>query len=1038
MPLPKRAAFLLFILSAAFFSYSFAVFAQEGDIDPSGIAPQSCADLTANLRYSDSDSTKAGAVSALQEFLIAKGFMRTEATGFFGSITFASVKAYQTSVSLTSSGYVGPLTRAAIKRDSCGGATTTTTTTAGSATSTFSSYNRIPIAFITPEGGRLCIVASGQPGCQISVRWVSSDFASTPSLSSCELASSGACTSSVEQYPGANGTRSFSMKPLKRRIVEVKGVDYYGKTYTADKITLSAECAAGSSWNGSICTGGGAVTVSPILGTTTPRTATTIPDGTYGWKFGANLSPESVGFPASKIACNAYTEGKVWSFGVTLSPIPGFSTAGHITGLCMSSGTPSTPATGSKMYNYPAGFNVSIDKLALAGQPLPTTPTYAWQTWNEKDGPVRIENTSFTLPTIPCNAAANKRTWYLGTDATGVEVVAKCSSLPLTHPVLPDLVLTHNYYPVGSKLTLGSIPDPGDGPAATPAHMWHVWGGNMVGGMWIGATNLPTPPLKCSGNRTFVGDPNTVGAEWLLGQDANGPVIAVCSPQSAMGGPSPFRYQVATTFSGIRTSNYPAGMNTVIGKNASGQLSVVGGGASGASTVYKWNVSGTEGLYAPLTIPLSPCTSVTVGRTFNLGTNSSGGNIIATCAAEAPTYSWRAWLPKGAGPMALFEGMPAVFTAPPACTSAVTGKTWYLGNTTSGEYVVKCIGSNSELASPVVIDASTYNYPVGTNTDLTGSGSFVIGGTITGTPPAVTYSWHVWGGIVGSIWVGAAGWSDPTIPCTATTVGKTWLLGTNTAGDVVAKCVASNATLSGFVTVDASTHNNPPGTNTTISGGGSTGGPGSTTGGGTGGSGTVLTGDYQWRVAVPQYEGPGGTGRLLGYSAKTLAEAGETKTISLPCSSSQNADKLYYLYSTGSSNYLAKCTVPDAIPTTGNFSAGGTLTSDILHRPLVGVSAMASNSPSDPYSWSSTARTGMVHIRVSNVARDNGILSCVSLSSEPAKCLDTLNHVPYPATAWVDDSTVITSAATPENRYVLYVSYPGEIAVFAGEITITP
>ncbi len=53
-------------------------------------------------------------VTLLQEFLISKGYMRGTATGYFGFVTFQSVREFQRAHSVHSTGFVGPLTRRAI------------------------------------------------------------------------------------------------------------------------------------------------------------------------------------------------------------------------------------------------------------------------------------------------------------------------------------------------------------------------------------------------------------------------------------------------------------------------------------------------------------------------------------------------------------------------------------------------------------------------------------------------------------------------------------------------------------------------------------------------------------------------------------------------------------------------------------------------------------------------------------------------------------------------------------------------------------
>ena len=88
------------------------------DVDTSGQA-SSCVDLSNNLRYRMRDANTNNEVSDLQDFLNAEGFLSSEATGFFGSATLKAVKAYQSSIGLSPTGYVGPLTRANIKTVTC-------------------------------------------------------------------------------------------------------------------------------------------------------------------------------------------------------------------------------------------------------------------------------------------------------------------------------------------------------------------------------------------------------------------------------------------------------------------------------------------------------------------------------------------------------------------------------------------------------------------------------------------------------------------------------------------------------------------------------------------------------------------------------------------------------------------------------------------------------------------------------------------------------------------------------------------------------
>lgn len=68
------------------------------------------ASIDFDLKY----GSKGQEVTELQEFLIDKGFLKTEASGNFYSLTKTAVIAYQSSVEIPTTGFVGPITRGKI------------------------------------------------------------------------------------------------------------------------------------------------------------------------------------------------------------------------------------------------------------------------------------------------------------------------------------------------------------------------------------------------------------------------------------------------------------------------------------------------------------------------------------------------------------------------------------------------------------------------------------------------------------------------------------------------------------------------------------------------------------------------------------------------------------------------------------------------------------------------------------------------------------------------------------------------------------
>ncbi len=78
-----------------------------------------CIDLSTNLRYGTKDSKGSAQVYQLQAFLKEKGYLNVNATGYFGTMTLRAVKSFQKDNAIPQTGFVGPLTRASIKRITC-------------------------------------------------------------------------------------------------------------------------------------------------------------------------------------------------------------------------------------------------------------------------------------------------------------------------------------------------------------------------------------------------------------------------------------------------------------------------------------------------------------------------------------------------------------------------------------------------------------------------------------------------------------------------------------------------------------------------------------------------------------------------------------------------------------------------------------------------------------------------------------------------------------------------------------------------------
>lgn len=98
----------------------------QGDVGPTP-NQNSCVMLRSDLSYRSTDALTGGEVSQLQDFLQSKGYLNSEPTGYFGLLTQAAVKRFQTASGILSYGYVGPVTRGKIQAASCGGVSTNPT-----------------------------------------------------------------------------------------------------------------------------------------------------------------------------------------------------------------------------------------------------------------------------------------------------------------------------------------------------------------------------------------------------------------------------------------------------------------------------------------------------------------------------------------------------------------------------------------------------------------------------------------------------------------------------------------------------------------------------------------------------------------------------------------------------------------------------------------------------------------------------------------------------------------------------------------------
>ena len=116
-------AFILLLLVAAAanlaFSFNYAPLAKAQTITTTTADATSAASLCLVIPSNLSIGTQSTTVTKLQDFLRLLGYLNSPSTGYYGALTSAAVKTFQTNVGLPAVGTVGPLTRAVLQKVSC-------------------------------------------------------------------------------------------------------------------------------------------------------------------------------------------------------------------------------------------------------------------------------------------------------------------------------------------------------------------------------------------------------------------------------------------------------------------------------------------------------------------------------------------------------------------------------------------------------------------------------------------------------------------------------------------------------------------------------------------------------------------------------------------------------------------------------------------------------------------------------------------------------------------------------------------------------
>ena len=109
-----------YILGLFVLSFILAPFLSFAESDNTTMLGRGCVAIGNSIGYRDRDYNRNGEVSVLQDFLHSKGYLNSNPTGYFGTMTQAALRNFQRDNGINSTGYFGSITRAKFRTLSCG------------------------------------------------------------------------------------------------------------------------------------------------------------------------------------------------------------------------------------------------------------------------------------------------------------------------------------------------------------------------------------------------------------------------------------------------------------------------------------------------------------------------------------------------------------------------------------------------------------------------------------------------------------------------------------------------------------------------------------------------------------------------------------------------------------------------------------------------------------------------------------------------------------------------------------------------------
>ncbi|MDB5195063.1 MAG: hypothetical protein JWO84_247 [Parcubacteria group bacterium] len=197
---------------------------------------KTCLSLTSNVGYGMQDAHTDGSISRLQDFLATQGYFDRSLMGTlrFGPATRAAVIKFQAAQNISQTGFVGPLTRAAISRISCG--------TTPPPNSTVSLYRLAPPNGET--GTTVSVTGFGFTNSNTVLLDGSVAARNVPIISSIAIA----CTTSPSCHGGINQTIQFTIPTaLSANCTSAKACPLYARLVTPGTYSITVQNDNGTS-----------------------------------------------------------------------------------------------------------------------------------------------------------------------------------------------------------------------------------------------------------------------------------------------------------------------------------------------------------------------------------------------------------------------------------------------------------------------------------------------------------------------------------------------------------------------------------------------------------------------------------------------------------------------------------------------------------------------------------------------------------------------------------------------------------------------